>query len=238
MGGGLGATSLYILNMNKVMRFLLRLILILLFSFASIFGQVESNDIIHLKLGMKSNETYASNRFTITQQDKISPQHYSFLNLSGQVLLGSTLAVGFSLLPLSAGFADALSGKSTTTSQTALGILAISSYLFGATVGVHWIASYENPNLSFWGTAGYSAIGGGVGTIIVSILAANYTTVPTIVVIIVALTPIIGSMIYASLISDWPNENQEMSFHKINFSHKDLVEQTTIVKLELLRIKL
>ena len=220
------------------MRFLLRLIWILLFSFANIFAQGESNDIIHLKLGMKSNETYASNRFTITQQDKISSQHYSFLNLSGQVLVGSTLAVGFSFLPFGAAFAHSWSGNSTAASRTALGIVTISSYLFGAAVGVHWIASYENPNLSFWGTAAYSAIGGGVGTIIVSILASNYTTVPTIGVIIVALTPIIGSMIYASFISEWPNESQEMSFNKINFSYKDLIEQTNIINLEFLRIKL
>ena len=214
------------------------IIVIIIFSFSGIFAQDERNEIIQFKMGMKTNNTNSYIKFETAQQDNSSLQHHSFINLSGQTLVGSALAIGFSILPLSAGVANAWSGESTEASQTALGILAISSYLCGAAVGVHWIASIENHNLSFWGTAGYSAIGGGVGTIIVSILAANYTTVPTIGVIIVALTPIIGSMIYASLISDWPNESQEMSFHKINFSHKDLVEQTTIVKLELLRIKL
>ena len=214
------------------------LIIVFLFSYLSIFSQITSGQSVQLTAEMKSYHTSFHNRFTVVQTDNVSSQHHSFFNLSGQALVGSALAVGFSFLPLSAGFADAWSGESNTASQTALGILAISSYLFGAAVGVHWIASYENPNLSFWRTAGYSAIGGGVGTIIVSILAANYTTVPTIGVIIVALTPIIGSMIYASFISEWPNESQEISFNKINFSHKDLIEQTNIINLELLRIKL
>jgi hypothetical protein len=220
------------------MRLILRFIAILLFSFASIFAQNESNQFAQLKIRMKSNDTYAYNHFTVIQQDNISSQHYSFLNLTGQALVGSTLAIVFSIPPISAGFADAWSGKSNDASQTALGILAISSYLFGAAVGVHWIASYENPNLSFWGTVGYSTIGGSVGAVLVSILATNYTTVPTVGVIIVALTPIIGAMIYASFISDWPIESKEISFHKINISHKDLIEQTKIINLELLRIKL
>uniref|UniRef100_A0A832LK16 Uncharacterized protein n=1 Tax=Ignavibacterium album TaxID=591197 RepID=A0A832LK16_9BACT len=220
------------------MRLILRFIAILLFSFASIFAQNESNQFAQLKIRIKSNDTYAYNHFTVIQQDNISSQHYSFLNLTGQALVGSTLAIVFSIPPISAGFADAWSGKSNDASQTALEILAISSYLFGAAVGVHWIASYENPNLSFWGTFGYSTIGGSVGAVLVSILATNYTTIPTVGVIIVALTHIIGAMIYASFISDWPNESQEISFHKINISHKDLIEQTKIINLELLRIKL
>lgn len=220
------------------MRLILRFIAILLFSFASIFAQNESNQLAQFKIRMKSNDTYAYNRFTIVQQDKISSQHYSLLNLTGQALVGSTLAVGFSILPLSAGFANAWSGKSTDASQSALGILAISSYLFGAAVGVHWIASYENPNLSFWGTAGYSAIGGGCGALIAAILAANYTTVPAPGVIVVLLTPVIGSMIYASFVADWPNESKQVSFHKISFSHKDLIELAKVINLELLRINL
>lgn len=216
---------------------LLGLIWILIFSYAGIFAQVESDNFMRLKFKMKLNETYISNRLTITQQDNLSSRHHTFLNLSGQFLAGSSLAIGFSILPVSAGFADAWSGKSTNVSQTAWGILIISSYLFGAAVGVHWIASYENPNLSFWGTVGYSAIGGGVGSIILSILAVNYKTIPPFGAVVVALTPVIGSMVYASFISDWPDESKEMSFDKIIGSHKDLIEQTKIFDIELLKIE-
>jgi hypothetical protein len=210
----------------------------LLFFNSSNFCQNQSSQFVQLTTELKLYEISACNRFTVAERDNILSHHHSFFNLSGQALVGSALAFGFAILPLSAGALNAWSGKSTDASQTAFGILALSSYLFGATVGVHWIAKSENPNLSFWATAGYSAIGGGVGIIVASVLAANYTTVPTVGVIIIALTPIIGSMIYASFISDWPNENQESTFSKINFSHKDLIEQTNIINLELLRIKL
>lgn len=217
---------------------LFRFLFILIFSSASILPQSESNQLAEVKAKMKSDSFSALNNFTVVQIDNISSQHHSILNLAGQALVGSSLAVGFSILPLSSAFGDALSGNATVASQTALGVLAISTYLFGAAVGVHWIASYENPNLSFWGTFGYSAIGGGVGTIIASVLAANYTTVPTAGVIFVALTPIMGAMTYASFISEWPGENQETSFNKAYDSHKDLIEHSNIVNLELLRIEL
>lgn len=214
------------------------IIVIIIFSFSGIFAQDERNEIIQFKMGMKTNNTNSYIKFETAQQDNSSLQHHSFINLSGQTLVGSALAIGFSILPLSAGVANAWSGESTEASQTALGILAISSYLFGAAVGVHWIASIENHNLSFWGTAGYSVLGGSVGAIIVSILATNYTTIPNVGVIIVALTPIIGSMAYASFIAEWPMESQEISFHKKYFSHKDLIEQSKIINIEFLKIKL
>ncbi|WP_337865820.1 hypothetical protein [Ignavibacterium sp.] len=217
---------------------LLKFLTILIFSSASILSQSGSNQLAELKAKMKSDGFSAFHNFTVVRTDNISSQHHSILNLAGQALVGSSLAVGFSIFPISAGFADAWSGDATVASQTALGVLAISTYLFGAAVGVHWIASYENPNLSFWGTFGYSAIGGGVGTIIASVLAANYTTVPAAGVFIVALTPIMGAMTYASFISDWPDENQKTSFNQVYDSHKDLIEHSNIVNLELLRVEL
>lgn len=111
---------------------------------------------------MKSDSITAFNNFIDIQTDNIPSQHHSILNLTGQSLVGFSLTVGFSILPLSSAFGNAFSGNSTVASQTALGVLAISTYLFGAAVGVNWIASYENPNLSFWGTLTYSAIGCGV----------------------------------------------------------------------------
>ena len=234
----LGLTSLHNTDGQIIVKSFFKLIAVFLFLYSSIFSQNQSGQFVQLTAEIKSYDISANNQFTVVQQDNILSHRHSFINLSGQALVGSALAIGFAILPLSAGAANAWSGESTDVSQAAFGILALSSYLFGATVGVHWIASYENPYLSFWATAGYSAIGGGVGTIVVSILAANYTTIPTVGVIIVALTPIIGSMIYASLISDWQNKNQELSFRKVYFSHKDLVEQTKIINLELLRIKL
>lgn len=238
LGSGLSATSLEILEMLIIYATTIKIPHnIKIFSSASILSQSESNQIAEVKAKIKSDSFSAFNNFTVVQTDIISSQHYSILNLAGQALFGSSLAVGFSVLPLSSAIGDALSGNATVASQTALGVLAISTYLFGAAVGVHWIASYENPNLSFWRTFGYSAIGGVVGTIIASVLAANYTTVPTAGVIIVALTPIMGVMTYASFVSEWPGVNQATTLNQVYDSHIDLIEHSNIVNLELLRIR-
>jgi hypothetical protein len=191
----------------------------------------------HLMFEIKYFDKSSNSHIVLFESDKTVSQKHSFLNLSGQAFVGSAFAVGFSILPLAAAWANAWGSDGTTASQTALGILTISSYLFGSAVGVHLVAKSENSELSLWKTFGYSAIGGGVGAILVAILASQYETIPGAGGVIVALCPIIGSMVYTSFISDWPQDNQKVSFAKTSLSHKDFIDQTKLFNIELLRIK-
>jgi len=210
-------------------------IVFLLFSFSSTFSQTKLIQTIQHKPEIKFN---SFNYFLNYQKDKVSANSYSFINLSGQAVVGSASEVVFSILPLAIAWNNALSGKSTPASQTALLILTLASYTFGAAVGVHLIAKIENPNLSLLSTFGYSAIGTGAGIVLASILASQYTTIPVAGGVIIALCPVIGSMLYASFISDWPDDNPAMSFYKNNIAHKNLVDRTKLFNMEILRIRL
>lgn len=214
------------------------LILISVIVCSNIFAQDSYQSIGHLKSEINYFCKIDNSRIVLFESDKTISQKHSILNLSGQALVGSTFAVGFSILPLAAMWANAWGSDGTPASQTAIGILTLSSYLFGSAVGVHLVAKSENPELSLWKTFGYSAIGGGTGIILLSILASQYETIPGAGDVIVALCPIIGSMVYTSFIADWPQDYQKVSFIKTNLSHKDIIEQTKLFDIELLRIKL
>ena len=206
---------------------------------SSIIAQNNFKSLRQLETDINTLHYYESaSTVTCFVPDNVVSHKYSFINLSGQALVGSALAVGFSILPFSVAFGSALSGNSTETSQATLEILTISSYLFGAAVGVHWVAKSQNSKLPFWGTVGYSVIGGGVGAILATVLASQYTTIPTFGGIIVALSPVIGSMIYASFISDWPQEPQKISFVENSLTQKDLFEHSKLFNIELFRVKL
>lgn len=215
------------------------LVLISVILCSNVLAQNSYRPIGHLISEIKYFDKSSNSNIILFESDKTVSKKHSFLNISGQAIVGSAFAVGFSILPLAATWANAWGSDGTPASQTALGILTVSSYLFGSAVGVHLVAKSENSELSLWKTFGYSAIGGGVGVLLVSILASQYETIPGAGGVIVALCPIIGSMVYASFISDWPQDNQKvLSIDKNSYSHKDLVEQTKLFNIELLRIKL
>ncbi|HKI77680.1 MAG TPA: hypothetical protein VKA26_03985 [Ignavibacteriaceae bacterium] len=216
----------------------IKIILILILSFSCTFAQNELSLVIQQKSEIQTSYQHNYNWIANTKPDETSSHHYSFLNLSGQAVVGSALAVAFALPPLTAEFAASWGSRTTTFTRTALGILSISSYIFGAGVGVHWVAKGENPTLSFWKTIGASTAGGGAGILFASVLAVYNTKISDVVVTIILLTPVIGSMIYASIISDWPEDNQAMFFYKNCVAQKDLVQQTNLFNLELLKIKL
>jgi hypothetical protein len=155
---------------------------------------------IEFRLCNSNNKISTNNFLPVNPQSK----KHSFINLAGQAFLGSAFEVGFSILPLAGAFSTALSGRSSKTTEIALSVLAVSVYLFGAAVGVHLIAKAENSDLSLWPTFGYSIIGGGVGVLLISFMAAQYKTIPTYWIVTAALSPVIGSMVYASFIADWP----------------------------------
>ena len=175
--------------------------------------------------------------YSISKSDNLSSNNYSFINLAGQAVVGSVLAVGFFIPPMSASFVSSF-GENNEPLPAALAVLAFSSYVFGAGVGVYWVAKSENQKLSFWKTVGYSAIGSGVSIIMFSILANNYTKIPAVGGTIAALFPVIGAMLYASFISDWPQEPQKISFVKNNFTFNDIFEHSKLFNIELFRIKL
>lgn len=111
-------------------------------------------------------------KYSIIPPVSVPPQNHSALNLGGQFLVGSTLSFVFLIPSAILGYASAWN-RSTDLEETAIGIFAVSSYLFGATVGVHWIAKAENTNLSFWKTAAYSAMGGGLSALLIAIASTQ-----------------------------------------------------------------
>ena len=201
------------------------------------YSQEKRSSFLFHENNLLRNNHDISNQILPVIPDITFSRKHSILNLSGQLLVGSTLAMGFSIIP--AGLVGAASfGKETEVSVPLLNIIAVSSCLFGSAVGVHWVAKAENSNLAFWKTVGYSAIGGSGGVLILTLLTTQYVTVPAAGIVVVALCPIIGSMIYSSFISDWPQENSNAAFYKNNFSHKDLIERSKLFNFEIMRIKL
>ena len=218
------------------MRF--KLFIFLVFICSSIIAQNNFKSLRQFEADINTLHYYEStSTVNFFVPDNVVSRKYSFINLFGQALVGSASAVVF-VIPSAYALGNAIFHNSSSSSKSALGILALSSYLFGAAVGVHWVAKFQNSKLSFWGTVGYSVIGGGVGAILATVLASQHRIIPTFGSIIVALTPIIGSMIYASFISDWPQEPQKISFVKTSLTQKDLFEYSKLFNIELFRVKL
>lgn len=189
---------------------------------------------------LKAEFTFSENNSNIIifQSDNIIPRRHTALNLAGQALLGTGLAFIFAVPPLAATWAAAWSNGGNTGANALFG-LTVASYMFGSAVGVRLVAKAQNPNLSLWKTYGFAAIGGGTGALLTGILASQYTTLPAVGVIIVLLSPVIASMIYASFIADWPQDNNDnLTSYKTTISHKDLIEQSKLFNIELIRIKL
>ncbi|MDR3626259.1 MAG: hypothetical protein P4L45_05475 [Ignavibacteriaceae bacterium] len=216
----------------------MKLVIFIIFSVTSILAQTN-----HLSFSLLKNETIFANNTgdnynKLLLSDNSSHHNYSIINLTGQAVVGSALAVGFSILPLYADFVNSWSGHSSDVSQTSFAVLVISSYLFGAATGVYSIAKSQNSKLSYWGTVGYSAIGGGASIIIASALSLKYKTLPGAGGVIIFLCPIISSMLYASLISDWPQQNTNLSYSKKIFTLNDLYNSTNIFNIELIHLNL
>ena len=212
------------------------IIILLFLSFHfRVFAQENSTTSENSHFKYLADEKIKTFQQTFFQTDSLITNKHSAGNVSGQALVGAFCAVGFSAIPFSA-TSSKLGSKDQVNAASA--ILTIAWYTFGAAVGVHWIAKSENPELSFWGTVGSSVIGAGVGFGFVSAVSSAFTDPPYFSVVIAALCPIISSMIYASFISDWPSESQNIALQKNILAHKDLINQSKIIGIELLRIKL
>ena len=217
---------------------ILKFFVFILFSVTSILAQTNplSFNLLKNEMIFANNMDYNYNKLLLS--DSSVRHNYTVLNLAGQAVVGSALAVGFSILPLYADFVNSWSGHSSDVSDVSFAVLCISSYLFGAATGVYSIAKYQNPKLSYWRTVEFSAIGGGAGAIIAAVLASKYTTLPGAGGTIIFLCPIISSMLYASLISDWPQQNTNLSYSRKIFTLSDLYNSTNIFNIELIHLNL
>ncbi len=210
--------------------FTFRTILILLF--LSCCANINAQNIdINLQTNHNLFSSYSHGNIddTTYQFVDIPFNKHSFSNIGAQALVGSLCAFGFAALPFSS--ISSNSGSKEQPNSAAV-IVTLASYAFGAAIGVHWIAQFENPQNSFWGTAASSIIGVGIGTGLLFIQSSDSYFIGLIAV----LSPIIGSIIYTSFIAEWPNKTQNISLYQKYFSHKDLVEQSKFFNAELFRL--
>jgi len=180
------------------------------------------------------NCNYSEN-FSRAFSDSNQMTHHSEGNVFGQAFLGPIIGMGFSFLP---GLLLYTGAGDEPVDQIGIGSIFISSYLLGAAAGVYWIAKAENPEVSYWGTAAFSALGGGAGALLAWALAENYHTFPGYGFILVGLCPALGSILYTTLIADWPGDNLNSCLHRNKYAYKNLVTRTELFKIELLRIRL
>jgi hypothetical protein len=170
--------------------------------------------------------------------------HHSGINITAQVVVGEGMAIGLSIIPFSLGFVSAFNGSDSKTVSDILGIVGISAYIVGTATGVHWIAHIENKEHSYWKTVMFSTIGAGVGAALSGILASKYTTIPDAGVTIIMLCPLVGSLVYSLAYADWPQQNpptteyNKLEMNNKALSFKDLVDQSQIIKINILRIGL
>jgi hypothetical protein len=170
--------------------------------------------------------------------------HHSGINITAQVVVGEGMAIGLSIIPFSLGFVSAFNGSDSKTVSDILSIVGISAYIVGTATGVHWIAHIENKGHSYWKTVMFSTIGAGVGAALSGILALKYTTIPDAGVTIIMLCPLAGSLVYSLAYADWPQQNpptieyKKLEMNNKALSFKDLVDQSQIIKINILRIDL
>ena len=168
--------------------------------------------------------------------------HYSAINVFSQIAVGEAMGIGLSVLPLVAAKANSLYDSHNYSNSW--GAVAISAYIFGVSAGVHLIAKAENKEHKLISTLFYSAIGGGVSIVITSIVSKKFTIISNDDLAVNAMLPLLGALIYSLALADWLEQSQTINKYE-NFkmtnkimSHKDLVERSQIIKINLFRIAL
>lgn len=187
----------------------LRSIIIILCALMILKTNAQEKSNIHLtnEFNAQTMSVNILNSYSITLGDNIVPQKHSLLNITGQAVVGTVLAGVFAIIPAGAIVLFPPNIDNPTSAKTIIYTsLAYSTYLLGAAVGVYWVAKCENENVSFGKTFLYSIMGGACGALLFAILPyeqkAIHSNLP-LGLIIVALCPIISSMIYTSFIADW-----------------------------------
>ncbi len=225
---------------GKSLRFKLKIYSLLLIVFVvSINAQTLRNQ-IDLKL---SDSTYSLYSLKSMNSDYLRSEYknyHSAFNVAGQIIVGSSLAFIFPISFLYGSFLASFHHEPDDAVKVGLLFLMFSSYTFGAAVGVDWIASIENKNNSLLETFGYSAIGSGAGILLISILASQYETIPWCGGFVAFLCPILSSVLYTTLISDWPAQ-AEISSDRIEpdriYGHRDLIEESMLIKINIFQLR-
>ncbi|HEX2869128.1 MAG TPA: hypothetical protein VHO03_18950 [Ignavibacteriales bacterium] len=114
-------------------------------------------------------------------------------------------------------------------------------YATGAAALVYFIGHNDNPNVTFWGTMGYSFLGAGAGLGTALLIGRGSRQFGAVPVTIFFAGPVLGAIAYANIIApgptfkDYYNKNDKYSFNG-NFSHKDLYNSTVLYNVNLLNI--
>ncbi len=165
---------------------------------------------------------------------------HSALNIAGQVVIGSSFALVFTIPSIYITFLASYNHKTDKVVDAGLLLLMYSSYVFGAAVGVDWIASMENENNSLLETFGYSAIGSDASLLLLGILSTQYHQIPTSGILMALLCPVLSSVLYTTLISDWSvQDNVSQEYIQPNHIHiyRDLVEESMQVKINIFQLR-
>lgn len=169
---------------------------------------------------------------------------HSQVNILLQAVVGEGMGTFLAMISFGIAFTNALSESGSKTTADIFGAITIPVYILGTAAGVHWIAHIENKKHLFWKTLEFAAIGSCVGAVITGILAASYNNIPDAGAVVIALTPLIGSLTYSLSFAEWQSKDQSVKNYKmseINNSTilvKDIVERSQIIKINLLRLQL
>jgi len=215
--------------------------LIFLIIYSNLFAQVNQKSILYLKSESKQLIEKSQLFSDSIYSENILNRKHSFGNIAAQAVIGSVFGLGLGSLAAGSAFAYYWRREGTTFSNVFFSILIPSSLIYGSAVGVHVVAKRENPRHSFWQTVKYSAYGAGGGVVLSLIFASQHKSVSSGEVILIALTPLIGSLIYSNYVAEWPETNQkdklsEITFRKLNYSFKDYYESTQIFRVNILSI--
>lgn len=176
------------------------------------------------------------NRFTSVQTNTIDNvrQSHSIHNVVLQGIVGAASSVLFFFPPAALTIHVAWNDYDPFLGA-ALGVLTLSSFVFGNGVGVYLISNVENRKIRFWKVVEYSFIGAAAGATIIAIASTEYQTIPAEYGIAAALCPLFSSILYTTFIADWPNTFVDYPANNEVHSHKDLINHSKVFDLELLR---
>ena len=215
--------------------------LIFLIIYSNLFAQADHKSKLYLKSESKQLIENTQLLSDSVYSENILNKKHSFGSIAAQAVIGSVLGLGLGSLAVVSAFAYSWRHEGTTFGNVFFSLLIPSSLIYGSAVGVHLVAKRENPRHSFWQTVKYSAYGAGGGVVLSLIFASQHKSVSSGEVLLIALTPLIGSLIYSTYIADWPEANQkdklsEITFRKLHYSFKDYYESTQVFRINILSI--
>jgi len=215
--------------------------LIFLIIYSNLFAQADHKSILYLK--SESKQLIKTEQFfsdSVYSNKKLNNK-YSVGSLIAQGLTGSILGLGLGFLTIGSAVAYSWRHEETTFSRVGFTLLIPTSMIFGSAIGVHFVARYENHRHSFWQTVKYSAYGAGSGVVLGLIFGSLQKSLSAGEVVLISLSPVIGSLIYSNYVTEWPETNQKdkiskITFRKLNYSFKDYYESTQLFRINILSI--